>query len=213
MFHWSHCRGIRTYLELRGNLVSFLLAAGAAGIKSRFNRWDRLSLVVQREVGIPFELKPGMGPHLQMRWETRGCSQVVVGNLGFLPICDGAHWAPLHWMKGVKPPVEFREGTQNCCLGAAGTTGLMWRGRGNLLVILDLWREAWDSSAKVPRGTQGASRVASGKSSLHSSCEGGRGIALESQQGTYGRGDLKVFLTCSRKFGFTQVVMGTGGSL
>ena len=193
--------------------MSFLLAAGAAGIKSRFNRWDRLSLVVQREVGIPFELKPGMGPHLQMRWETRGCSQVVVGNLGFLPICDGAHWAPLHWMKGVKPPVEFREGTQNCCLGAAGTTGLMWRGRGNLLVILDLWREAWDSSAKVPRGTQGASRVASGKSSLHSSCEGGRGIALESQQGTYGRGDLKVFLTCSRKFGFTQVVMGTGGSL
>ena len=80
MSHWSWCRGIRTYLELRGNLVSFLLAAGAAGIKSRFNRWDRLSLVVQREVGIPFELKPGMGPHLQMRWEPLGSPQVVVGN-------------------------------------------------------------------------------------------------------------------------------------
>ena len=66
---------------------------------------------------------------------------------------------------------------------------------------------------QVPWGTQGASRVASGKSSLHLICEREHGIALESQQGTYGRGDLKVFLTCSRKFGFTQVVMGTGGSL
>ena len=36
---------------------------------------------------------------------------------------------------------------------------------------------------QVPRGTQGTSRVASGKSSLHWSCEGQPGSALESQQG------------------------------
>ena len=35
--HWSWCTGIRTYVELRGNSVSFLLAAGAAGLQSRFN--------------------------------------------------------------------------------------------------------------------------------------------------------------------------------
>ena len=36
---------------------------------------------------------------------------------------------------------------------------------------------------ELQQGTQGASRVAPGKSSLHSSCDGKRGIALESRQG------------------------------
>ena len=34
VFNWSHCRGIRTYLELSGNSVSFP-AAGSAGFHSR----------------------------------------------------------------------------------------------------------------------------------------------------------------------------------
>ena len=79
--HWSQCRGIRTYLELRRSSVSFLLAAGAPQFHSRF---DRPPLVVGREVGIPLELKSGMGPHLQIRWETWASSPVVVGNSGFL---------------------------------------------------------------------------------------------------------------------------------
>lgn len=37
VFHWSRCRGIRTYLELRGNSVSFFLAAESMGFHSRFN--------------------------------------------------------------------------------------------------------------------------------------------------------------------------------
>ena len=37
-------------------------------------------------------------------------------------------------------------------------------------------------SLELPRGTQGASHVAPGTSSLHSSSEGEQGIALESQQ-------------------------------
>ena len=36
-FHRSRCRGIRTYLELRGHLVSFFFEAGSAGFHSRFN--------------------------------------------------------------------------------------------------------------------------------------------------------------------------------
>ena len=38
VFHWSRCRGIRTYLELRGKLASFFLAAGSAGFHSRIKR-------------------------------------------------------------------------------------------------------------------------------------------------------------------------------
>ena len=37
VFRWSRCRGIRTYLELRGNSASFLLGAGSTGFHSRFN--------------------------------------------------------------------------------------------------------------------------------------------------------------------------------
>ena len=72
VFLWSQCRGIRTYLEQRGDSASFFLAAGSTGFHLRFNGCYRPSLVVQGEVGIPLELKLRMGPHLQMRWDTRG---------------------------------------------------------------------------------------------------------------------------------------------
>ena len=94
-------------LKLRGNLGSFFLAEGSAGFHSSFNRWHRLPLVVRGEVGIPLELKQGMGPHLQMRWDTRCSSQVVVGNSAFILSFDGDLWAPLSCMNGVKPPLEF----------------------------------------------------------------------------------------------------------
>ena len=35
VFHWSPCRGFRTYLELRGNSVSFFFAAESVGFHSR----------------------------------------------------------------------------------------------------------------------------------------------------------------------------------
>ena len=85
------------------------------------------SPVVRGEVGIPLELKQGMGPHLQMRWETRGSSRLVAGNSGFISSCDGDLWAPLSCMKGVTPPLEFGEGTQDCSLGAVREKGLISR--------------------------------------------------------------------------------------
>ena len=51
--------------------------------------------MVRGEVGIPLELKQGMGPHLQMRWDTQGSSRVVAGNSAFISSCDGDLWAPL----------------------------------------------------------------------------------------------------------------------
>ena len=52
------------------------------------------------EVGIPLELKQGMGPHLQIRWDTRCSSQlwretclssrVVWGSLGPLELHEGS---------------------------------------------------------------------------------------------------------------------------
>ena len=114
-------------LKLRGNLGSFFLAEGSAGFHSSFNRWHRLPLVVREEVGIPLELQQGMGPHLQMRWGTRGFSRLVAGNSGFISSCDGDLWAPLSCMKGFTPPLEFGEGTRDCSLGAVREKGLISR--------------------------------------------------------------------------------------
>ena len=47
------------------------------------------------------------------------------------------------------------------------------------MVFLELQRQC-GVSHEVPQGTQGVSHVAPGKSGLHSSFEGERGIALES---------------------------------
>ena len=94
MFHWSPCREFRTYLELRGNSVSFFFAAESVGFHSRFNRSDRLLLVVRGEVGILLELKQEMGPHLKRRWETRGASRLLAGNSEFISSCDGVSGPP-----------------------------------------------------------------------------------------------------------------------
>ena len=45
-------------------------------------------------------------------------------------------------------------------------------------------------SLELQQGTQGNSRVSSGKSNLHSSCDGELGIALKSLQGKYTLGRL-----------------------
>ena len=50
--------------------------------------------MVRGEGGNPLELKQGMGPHLQMRWDTQGSSRVVAGNSAFISSCDGDLWAP-----------------------------------------------------------------------------------------------------------------------
>ena len=124
-----------------------------------------------------------MGPHLQMRWETRGSSQVVVGNSGFLSRFDGDFWAPMHCMKGVKP-LKFGEGALDCSLGPAATKGLMSRGRGNLLVLLELrWgglrflcrypRELREPLV-LPQGSQVSIRVVRGSAGLLWSV--GRGV-------------------------------------
>ena len=52
------------------------------------------------------------------------------------------------------------------------------------MVFLQLWPEAW-VPLEIQHAPLGTSPVASGKSSLLSSCEGERGIGLESLQGNW----------------------------
>ena len=75
--------------------------------------------------------------------------------------------------------------------------------RGNLVVFLEL-QATFGVSLELCRGAQGASHVAPGKSSLHSTCEGERGIFLESWQGNRASrcvegGNSRSFSSCGRK--------------
>ena len=139
--------------------------------------------MVQGEVRIPLELKSGMGPHLQKRWETRGSSQVVAVNSGFLSRCGGDLWTPLHCMKGVKPPLEFGEGTRDYSSRHCRNNGPHVERMGESAVFFSRYGRKLRIPLQVPRRIQGASCVASGKSSLHSSYEGVHGITLDSRQG------------------------------
>ena len=58
------------------------------------------------------------------------------------------------------------------------------------MVFLHLWRQC-GVSHEVQRGIHGASLVVSGKSGLHSCCEGELGIALESRQSNLAQDTLK----------------------
>ena len=154
-----------------------------------------------------------MGPHLQMRWDTWGSSRVVAGNSAFIYNCDGDLWAPLSCLKGVKflssferePGIAFevlQEKRASSCLDG----GILW------FASSCGWR--LEIPLQVPRGPQGASRVASGKSSIHSSCEGECGSALESWQGNQASirmegGISRCSLSCGRKCGFPPVATGT----
>ena len=70
---------------------------------------------------------------------------------------------------------------------------------------------------QLARGTQGASRVALGKSSLLSSCEGERGIALESLQGNqvsfaWKEGSQSVSQVVAGSVGFLELRRGPVGA-
>ena len=84
-FHLSQCRGIRPYLQVRGNKVSFLLATGIVGHLSSFNGRDRPSLECEGKFRIPLESKQGNRPS----------SQEEVGNTGLFLSCGRKFGVPL----------------------------------------------------------------------------------------------------------------------
>ena len=62
MFHLSWCRGIRPYLQLSENLLSFGLVAGNVGFLSSAIGETGLLLMFKGNVWIPLESKQGKRP-------------------------------------------------------------------------------------------------------------------------------------------------------
>ena len=90
----SHCMGNRPHLDLCPETpCSSPVATGILGLHSRFT-W-------------------GVRPRLELKQRALLSSWVVTG----------ISWSPLSGLKGVKPPMEFWEGTRDCSLGPAGKEG------------------------------------------------------------------------------------------
>ena len=85
----------------------------------------------------------------------------------------------LSFTLGVKDPLEVREGRCDFPRDASAEKGLISSGGENLLVLLKLRQVPLE----LRRGLQGPACVASGKASLHASCEGPLGIPLQSGPG------------------------------
>ena len=111
----------------------------------------------------------GNGASLEL-WRDHRCSSrgetALSGN--FVSCC-----------KGMKDPFEVQEGRCDFPQNAAAEKGLISPGGENLLVFLELWQVLLE----LRRRPQGPTRVASGKASLHTSCEGYLGIPHQSVPG------------------------------
>lgn len=117
--------------------------------------------------------------------------------------------------KGVRPPVELRWGSWSFSRGAMAESDLPSCCEGKLRAYSSRCRAIWpyldlrgtQCSFTSVKGTQGTSHVASGNSSLLSSCEWESGL-LASQAALYKPASSH---TEGRIFGFSQLAGGSFG--
>ena len=105
----------------------------------------------------------GIGPHLKLRWGTRGSCWVEVRNSGFFSSCDGE----------LGDPFELKQVSQSPSWGARGKSWFLSSGStGN------------GSHFEMRWGTWCSSRVVVGSSGFLSSCDGYPGEPLKLQKGS-----------------------------
>ena len=97
----------------------------------------------------------------------------------FLPHGDAYEGNFLSCSKGGKDPCKVQEGRHDFPREATTEKGLISPARENLLIFLDLRQVPLE----LQQGPQGPAGVASGKNSLHASCEGPLQIPLQSVSG------------------------------
>ena len=127
-----------------------------------------------RDLGVAFKVHLG----------SQASSRVEAKNSDLLSSYDGYLFEPIEWPKWSQASFGvLRE--DSVLISRPGRKGwALSRDDEGSRGFFKLQRDVW-GFLKLRRGTQGASCVAPGKSSLHSSCEGERGIALKSRQGNW----------------------------
>ena len=118
-FHSSPCRGIRPFLVLRGNLVSFWQEPWGSS-QGSVDETD-LSLRCRGKSGFLSSRSRGIGPHLEVRWDT---SRVVARNSGFLSSGHGCLREPLELHKGSQAPFRVLRGNSGLLSRCYSVKGL-----------------------------------------------------------------------------------------
>ena len=102
--------------------------------------------VLKENSGLLSRQCRGICPHLEMRWGTRCSSRVLAGTLGFLSSCDKNLGNLLSHIKGVRPLFQFERELRIALEVLQGKMPSCHIEGRNLMVFLELWREAWCSS-------------------------------------------------------------------
>ena len=176
--HSKRCPGIGTYLECTRKSVSFGMWHDPRGFLLSLNvrpasSWGatgRSGSVSRQSRGIDLyvEIRRGKGAQIKLCWETLCSSRVR-------SVCQGTFWVASRVSSTIsnfkREPGISLEKLQWERASSRDDGGTSW------------FFSSWGRILGLWRGTQGASRVAPGKSNLHWSCERELGIALESLQG------------------------------
>ena len=156
----------------------FRNVAGPTRLPLEFQCETGLHLKCQGKVGIPFQTKLGIDPHVEIRRgegaqiklcrETRCSSRVRRVCWGTFCVASRVSSTVSNFKRECGISLETLQRERASSHDDRGTSWF-FSSCGGIL--------------KLRRGTQGASRVAPGKSNVHSSCEVELGIALKSLQG------------------------------
>ena len=82
-FAWK-CESQGVFRGVAGSLGSFELPWGPEGASHLVSEKSGLFWSCEGPLGILLELVQGLGPHVEVKWETQGSSPVLTWILGFL---------------------------------------------------------------------------------------------------------------------------------
>ena len=131
-------------------------------------------------------------------------SLVEAKNSALLLSCDGYLWELFEWPKWSQASYGVLRGNSGLLSRPSRKRRASSHDEKGISWFFSSCGGKFGVSLELGRGTQGASRVAPGKSSHHLSCEGEHGIALESRPGDGASiriegGISRSFSSCGRK--------------
>ena len=213
------CSGKGPHLATTGNLVVFLElrrdSRGTTGNSGSLSCCPRevqspfelrggagdCSRITAGQIDLIYACVQKLRVPLQWRHGSRGCIQYSLGesassrveakNSTALSSCDGYLLEYIEWPKGNQASCGVLRGEWGLLSKPCRKIRPSPRYDAGISWFFSCWGMTCGISLQLRWGTQEASRVAPGKSSLHLSCKGERGIALDSWQGNGPQDTLK----------------------
>ena len=146
----------------------------------------------------------GISGLLQGHSGSQVSSQVEAKNSALQLMCHGFRWEQIEWPKGSRASYGVLRAYSGLLSRPCRKRKASSRNDGGISLVFLSGDVTCGVSLQLLQGNQGVSRVAPGKSSLHSSCDGESSITLESRQWNqasrrFEGGISRSFSSCGRK--------------